>query len=471
MELGKFYTLPRICAIIICTSICTSLAFADNGNLFVFLNRSDIFMDLYNTLQASRVDTAFTIGGNSYPPILLLCLRLIFFPFASYSDSFQFRDSNPFISFLLIILLLSLIGALVGTADLGRRAFRPKVSLFLLILFFPPVFIQFDRLNTLIIAFAVLSFCIVMATCSRSQSFETGSIIRRYLSELSVCYTFTPSQWLLLGFIICSFIKQYFIISAALYILLCPRRLSRRIFALLLYLASYTLINQLPFWGGYYQGSVLELALNTRGFDNFTQTSQVYNIYSLDVLDLFPNYFLTSSNFSFGLQMQSFWLFLISIILLIFLTYVCLVFCFCSLLFPLLRGCQRHSFAGPTIAKVDSLDGVGMRAQLSLLPCLLLPFLSNSVAIGPLLFVVPYAMLYFFSSNTWPFVAEPRRMLLVYTIIILLSAMPFSLYHASHGVFIFIVLSASRYTLALLFAVLIFMFTLPSNREAYLSLK
>jgi hypothetical protein len=469
MKLRYLFSVSKISAITICISVCASLAFSGGGNLFVFYNRHDIFMDFYNTLQTSRVNTAFTTYGNIYPPFLLLLMRLIFYPFASYSDAFQLRDSNPLISFLFIILFLLSIVAVVSIPYLASLSFRRKFCIFLLVILFPPIFSQFDRLNTLIIAFCVLVFCALMAAYGNSRSREDCKGVERYLSNSFICNVYFPGQWLLLGFVLSSYIKQYFIISVVIYILVGHSKLLHKTLALMLYLSSYILVNQLPFWGGYFSGSILDAPKNILSFSNYTQSAKAFNIYSIDIPHIFSDYLLSRDYRAFDFESLSFRV--LSFLLIVIFSSACafLASCFWVLLSRLVERHQQHSFSETSPTSVHSIFTFNcMRAQLSLLPCILLSYVSNSVGTGVLLFIVPYGMLYFFCfSSKAPSDFDVRRLLAVYAAILLLSAVPFSLVYSSSNIYLHFFLLASRSIVALLCAILLSMLTLPTRVPLY----
>lgn len=124
-----------------------------------FYNKSDTFMDLFNTLHWAYDDGRYTTWGAVYPPLNFIFLRILDFLFAGvgHGTAIYMRAHSPF-----VVLGLGLIYLVVPALVLAEKYWQDfskmeKILLYFAIIFSFPMLFALERGNLILLAPVLLA--------------------------------------------------------------------------------------------------------------------------------------------------------------------------------------------------------------------------------------------------------------------------------------------------------------------------
>lgn len=249
------------------------------GGSFLFIHdRTNRYMDWFNTVVASCSSTSYTENSNIYTPILLAIIRGLHRCDGLGDGAFGLRENEDGATFItgLGILIVSFILCRRIAAEITIFKNRPIV-IGALSMAWPPLAFAIDRMNTILLAYVfVLLITFYAARISRNQ---TDKLIFKKNSLIIVAWDIS------IGIVLTS-IKPYLVIPVLAWMLVRrDLRVKWRALEVCLFGAGYYLLNIMPFELGYYAGTIMSW-LN--GFKTFSSLSSgdLSNIWNMNYYSL-----------------------------------------------------------------------------------------------------------------------------------------------------------------------------------------
>lgn len=163
-----------------------------NGYLpspFIF-DKTDTFMDLFNTMYWASNDGRYTEWQAAYPPLAFLILRFAHFALSGSApvDPFAMRDASP-----LVILGLCFAYFLLPAVLLGVRYFQTfskmeKVLLYVALVSSTPMLFALERGNLILLCPIVLAIAISRIGMTRALSIALLINLKPYFALLLLYY-------------------------------------------------------------------------------------------------------------------------------------------------------------------------------------------------------------------------------------------------------------------------------------------
>ncbi len=169
-------------------------------------DKSDSFMDLFNSMFWAYDDGRYTEWGSVYPPLSFLILKLINYLCAGslYGDANYIRDNSLMVVFgFFIIYLISPI--LVLRTNTWREFPRNlKIAFYFLIIFSTPMLFALERGNLIVLAPIFLAFAISKTNFIRVLAIAVLINIKPYFALL-IIYYWVRRDWN--GFVACTLVS------------------------------------------------------------------------------------------------------------------------------------------------------------------------------------------------------------------------------------------------------------------------
>jgi len=187
---------------------CYFLAYLrSNGYLpspFVY-DKSDTFMDLFNTLYWAYDDGRYTEWGSVYPPLTFTLLRGVNFLVGGthFGDAYWLRDHSPGLLVALFALYLVAPAIVLRTRPWGIFTTEQKVLLYLSIAVSAPMLFALERGNLILLCPILLAFAISKIGFTRSLCIALLVNIKPYFVLLLLYYLARRD---FRGFFLCSFL-------------------------------------------------------------------------------------------------------------------------------------------------------------------------------------------------------------------------------------------------------------------------
>ena len=251
-----------------------------NGAVSLIFDKSDIYMDLVNTIFDSCRPDAYTSLGNIYPPALMSLLRFIFTSACneSLATAKQLRTeilgALMFIHFMLIFLSGIMLGGITWTLRKNRIITCVAAIMGSI---WPPLVFGIDRMNLILVPYFILLLSVLVSL----------SLTRQDKEKLAIWNTLI--YWTILLAVI---VKPYFILAYGLIFtsdfLRCRTSASARCILALKFGLGFLiiiLINMQPFIAGTYAGSVISWLNNLFNFQGIV-SSNASNIWNMNYYSL-----------------------------------------------------------------------------------------------------------------------------------------------------------------------------------------
>ena len=178
---------------------------AENGYLpspFIY-DKSDTFMDLFNTMYWAYDDGRYTDWGSVYPPLGFLVLKFINFLFdgSRFGDPAYMRDNS-----ILVIFGFGLIYLLVPFLVLKTKYWQgfpgnEKILVYFIMIFSTPMLFALERGNIIVLAPILLALALSRIGFLRALSIALLINIKPYFALLMIYYI-VRQNWK--GFVVCT---------------------------------------------------------------------------------------------------------------------------------------------------------------------------------------------------------------------------------------------------------------------------
>lgn len=192
--------------------------FFKNGYLpspFLY-DKSDTFMDLFNTLHWAYDAGRYTDWGSVYPPLNFFILRFFHFAFSSggYAAPQVMRDTSPYIIVGFCFVYLLVPALLLKTRQWLTFPSNVKVIIYFIVVFSSPLLFALERGNMIVLALLLLPFILSQTGLARQTTIAILINLKPYFVLLTFYYV-ARRDWK--GFAGCAALAGLiFLISGAL---------------------------------------------------------------------------------------------------------------------------------------------------------------------------------------------------------------------------------------------------------------
>lgn len=247
-----------------------------NGAVSLIFDKSDIYMDLVNTIFDSCRPDAYSSLGNVYPPALMGMLRTVFTPYCNegLATAKQLRTEILGALMLSHIILIFLSGFMLGRITWALRKNRMMACIAAIIgAAWPPLIFGIDRLNLILVPYYILILSVLLSVSPAREGKEKLSTWNTYIFwTILLAVLVKPYFIVIFGFRFISECKSY-----RSYISLRSNLTLKYALGIL----TIFLVNIQPFILGLYDGSIATWASNLIRFQGTfsSNPSNLWNMY------------------------------------------------------------------------------------------------------------------------------------------------------------------------------------------------
>jgi len=170
----------------------------DNGYLpspFIY-DKSNTFMDFFNTLYWAYEEGRYSDWGSVYPPLGFIILRVINYIFAGplFGDSELIRDNSQFVIAGICLIYLAVPAIILSMKYWRVFLTSEKVLLYFIILLSSPMLFTLERGNLILLAPIFLALAVSEIGMVRSLSIALLINLKPYFALLLIYY-FARKNW------------------------------------------------------------------------------------------------------------------------------------------------------------------------------------------------------------------------------------------------------------------------------------
>lgn len=164
----------------------------DNGYLpspFIY-DKSNTFMDFFNTLYWAYEEARYSEWGSVYPPLGFIVLRVLNFIFSGslYGDSEQMRDNSQFVIAGLYLIYLLIPAVIINMRYWKDFLLHEKALIYFIIALSSPMLFTLERGNLILLAPIFLALALSKIGFARSLSIALLINLKPYFALLLIYY-------------------------------------------------------------------------------------------------------------------------------------------------------------------------------------------------------------------------------------------------------------------------------------------
>jgi hypothetical protein len=170
-------------------------------------DKSDTFMDLFNTMYWSYDNGRYTEWGSVYPPLCFAFLRMMHSVFAggvSDGDPALMRESSRYVIYALILAFLALPAMLMGTSRWRCFSFVEKSLIYIAVICSAPMLFALERGNLILLCPILLTFALFRIGFVRCLCVALLINIKPYFVLLMIYFLARKN---LKGFMVCTLLS------------------------------------------------------------------------------------------------------------------------------------------------------------------------------------------------------------------------------------------------------------------------